>query len=330
MSSTAFGITIACSDQSFLFVEGCCSSIRHFLGDVPICVIVDGAFSTRRLQRTYGVSVIDRRSAIDPRLARSFGWGITKMISLWESPWPAFLSLDPDTIVWGDVPALADFERFDVVLDEQYTRDERGAVINPAFHDFLGQPPPDAALRKAVVNRCLFDTDALERHFPRFDWKRWLYQYSWTGAWFARRGLFTVDEYLALLDFADAHPGVFLGGEMGLLNFLIFRAAQEGRIRVGSAPLQVLVCEEPEQELRQRFAVAAEPRVQPRDAAVIHWTGAQKPTLRSPHLAEPMTFMRRKYQRDARGLTGVAADMVLRWQDLARWYYKKRYDLRHG
>jgi hypothetical protein len=30
MIPTDFGIVIACSDQSYLFVKGCCASIRYF------------------------------------------------------------------------------------------------------------------------------------------------------------------------------------------------------------------------------------------------------------------------------------------------------------
>jgi hypothetical protein len=327
-----FGIVIACSDQSYLFAQGCCASIRHFLGDVPICLAVDGDFSTRRLRRTYGVHVLDRRTVADARLAaRSFGWGLTKMVALWQCPWPRFLCLDPDTMVWGDVSRLGDFDRHDVVLDQQYVRTASGRAINPLLYQFLGQASPDAALRAAVVDRCLFDIDAIALHFPDFDWRRHLNGYAWTGAFFARRDMFELDEYIDLLDFAEAHPGVFLGGEMGFLNFMIFRAVERGELRVANVPLQVLVCEENPEALRRRFVVGASgPVVAPGDATVIHWTGPGKPTLSSRECPEPMTFMRRKYQRDAWGLGGAGAGLILRYEELRRLRLLRRAAGRHA
>ena len=55
-----FGIIIACCDQDYLFAKGCCASIRYFLGDVPICLLIDGTFSVSDLEKSYGVRVIDR------------------------------------------------------------------------------------------------------------------------------------------------------------------------------------------------------------------------------------------------------------------------------
>jgi hypothetical protein len=315
-----FGIVIACSSESYLFAQGCCASVRHFLGDVPLCLAVDGDFSTRRLRRTYGVHVLDRRTVEDARLAaRSFGWGLTKMVAFWECPWPRFLCLDPDTTVWGDVLRLADFDRCDVVLDQQYVRTASGQAINPLLYQFLGKASPDAALRAAVVDRCLFDVTAIASHFPDFDWRRHLNGYAWTGVFFARRDVFELDEYIDLLDFAEAHDDVFVGGEMGFLNFMIFRAVERGTLRVANVPLQVLVCEENPGALRRRFVVdGAGPVVAPGDATVIHWTGPGKPTLSSGDCPEPMTFMRRKYQRDALGVGGAGADLMLRYEELRR------------
>lgn len=327
MTPTDFGIVISCSDQSYLFVKGCCASIRYFLGDVPICVLIDGDHSGADLVRTYGVTIINHQSPMHPALReQGFGWGITKMIAFWEAPWSAFLSLDPDTIVWGDVLRFQDDA--DLVFDQQYARDEDGKIVNPLMFDFLGQPPPDAALRRAVVDYCIFDTARVEAHFPSFDWKRFLYQYAWTGVYFARRDIFDLDEYLELLAFCDAHPGVFLGGEMGILNFLAFRAAGAGRLRVTNTPMQVLVPQEDPADLDRRFPWRGRPDRAPAEAAVIHWTGSGKPSLRSPHFPGPMTFARRQYQADAHGRAGFAADLALCYEDLQRLFYRERYNLK--
>ncbi|WP_434222373.1 hypothetical protein ACOKW7_03225 [Limnospira platensis CENA597] len=97
-----FGIIIACCFKDYHFAAGCCASIRYFGGDVPICLIVDGDFNTTSLEKTYGVKIINQKTVKHPFLKEnSFGWGLTKMIAFWESPWQNFLFLDADTIIWG-------------------------------------------------------------------------------------------------------------------------------------------------------------------------------------------------------------------------------------
>jgi hypothetical protein len=292
--------------------------VRYFMPGVPICLIVDGRLRVDDLARTYGVTVLDHDTVADPMLrARSFGWGLTKMIAFWESPWETFLCLDPDTMVWGDVQRLGNFDRYDVVLDQQFARGVDGTIVNPMLCGFLGQPKPDAALRRQVVDRCLFDIEQLEEHFPDFDWRCHLHSFAWTGAFFARRGLFGLDAYIELLDFAERHPGVFIGGEMGFLNFMIFRAVDLGTVRATNEPLQVLVCEEDPNELRRRFAVSERgPEVRDGDAAVIHWTGPRKPTVWSRALPAPMTFMRRRHVHQAYGATGLRAGWMLLREEL--------------
>lgn len=54
-----FGVIVVCCDQDYVFAKGTCASIRHFLGDVPICLIVDGTFSLSNLEKAYSVSVIN-------------------------------------------------------------------------------------------------------------------------------------------------------------------------------------------------------------------------------------------------------------------------------
>jgi hypothetical protein len=99
-----FGIIIACCDQDYTFARGCCASIRYFLGDTPIALIIDGTFDTSPLEQTYGVKVINPSTVSSTFLKeRSFGFGLTKMIAFWESPWKHFLYLDADTVVWFNI-----------------------------------------------------------------------------------------------------------------------------------------------------------------------------------------------------------------------------------
>ena len=301
-----FGIIIACCDQDYLFAKGCCASIRYFLGDVPICLLIDGTFSVSALEKSYGVRVIDRTNVAEEVLRkRSFGWGKTKMIAFWESPWSNFLMLDADTIVWGDVLRYANFQEFDFIIDQ-----------------------PCQENSDADVGKFFFDIPGVEKHFPNFSWQKARSSYFCTGTFFAKRNIFSLEEYVEILDFTVAHPGIFKYGEMGFLNFMIFRAAQENRLRVQNVDMQLLVPDFDQDLLRKQFPIEENGPGGDRTAAtVIHWCGP-KPTLSTSKVySEPMNFCRRKCQEDVWHRTGLAAEMSLQVEDWQRsiYVYKNKF-----
>lgn len=293
-----FGIIVACCASDYLFAKGCCASIRHFLGDVPICLLVDGTFSVADAEKAYGVSVINHNSVTHEVLRRrSFGWGKTKMIGFWQSPWKHFLMLDADTIIWGDLLKYANFKEFDLIVDR-----------------------PRYKYSDDSVSKFFFEIREIEKHFPHFPWQKYRDDYYCTGMFFGTRDIFPLSEYIEILDFTEKYPGVFKYGEMGFLNFMIFRAAEQGRIRVGKEYMQLLVPDFDQEELRKRFPVGETgPVVLDDDATVIHWCGP-KPTLSTSRVySEPMNFCRRKFMREVEGVTGLAAEVSLQVQDAQRF-----------
>lgn len=288
-----FGIIVACCYQDYLFAKGCCASIRYFLGDVPICLIIDGSFSVSSLEKAYGIRVINHDTVTNPVLRkRSFGWGKTKMIAFWESPWKNFLVLDADTNVWGNLLKYADFTNFDVIIDQ----------ARYGYSDEL-------------VSEFFFDVKEIETHFPDFNWRTHQNEYFCTGTFFATRDIFSLDEYTDILNFTEKHPGVFKYGEMGFLNFMLFRAADEGRIRLGTAPMQLVVPDFEQEELRKRFPVTAAGPVHNEEAIVIHWCGPKPILSTSKAYSEPMSFCRRRFIQSERGYTGATADFWLNLED---------------
>jgi hypothetical protein len=289
-----FGIIVACCYQDYLFAKGCCTSIRHFLGDVPICLIVDGTFSVESLEKAYGVRVINRNTVKNEVLRnRSFGWGKTKMIAFWESPWKHFLVLDADTNVWGNILKYEDFANFDVIIDK-----------------------PRYEQSDEFVSKFFFEVKEIERHFPDFNWRSYHNDYFCTGTFFATRDIFSLDEYIDILNFTEKYPGVFKYGEMGFLNFMLFRAADEGRIRLGKAAMQLIVPDFDQEELRKRFPITeAGPVVQNEEALVIHWCGPKPMLATSKAYSAPMSFCRKQFLKDERGYTGAIANFWLRLED---------------
>lgn len=292
-----FGIIIACCDQDYHLAKGCCGSIRHFLGDVPIGLIIDGEFSATELQKAYGVRVINHLNVKNKVLReRSFGWGLTKMVAFWESPWSNFLFLDADTIVWGNILKEANFKDFDIIIDRPLYKD--------SFEEF---------------SRFFFKPQEVEKHFPGFQWQKHLGEYFCTGTFFAKRDIFSLDEYISMLDLVEKNPNIFWPGEQGFLNLMIFRDFDEGKLRLGQSSWQVIVPKFKWEELKNRFPVdKTGPVVQGDDACVIHWAGP-KPTLYSSEVySEPMNFCRRKCMRDTHHLTGLPAEALLKKEDFQR------------
>ncbi|MBW4648740.1 MAG: hypothetical protein KME06_08565 [Kastovskya adunca ATA6-11-RM4] len=289
-----FGIIVACCYQDYLFAKGCCASIRYFLGDVPICLIVDGTFSTEGLKKAYGVRVINHNNVESKILReRSFGWGKTKMIAFWESPWKHFLVLDADTNVWGNILRFANFKDFNVVIDQ-----------------------PCYSYSDEAVTEFFFDIAGIEKHFPDFNWRSHRDKYFCTGTFFATRGIFSLEEYIEILDFTEKNPGIFKYGEMGFLNFMLFRALDAGKIRLGHEDMQLIVPDFEWNDLEKRFPVKESgPIVQGEEATVIHWCGPKPRLLTTKAYAKPMNFCRRQFLQSDRGYTGITADTVLALED---------------
>jgi hypothetical protein len=273
-----FGIIIACCDQDYIFAKACCASVRYFMGDVPICLIVDGELNTSTLERIYGVKVINQKNvSSDVLRKRSFGFGLTKMVAFWESPWKNFLYLDADTIAWFDLLKYANFKDFDAIIDQSSYLHSNEDICS-----------------------YFFDISKIGKYFPDFDWEAHRHHYFCTGVFFASRGIFDLDDYAEILNLMSHEPRLFLLGEQGMLNFMFCRAADNGRIRLGQESIQLIVPDSDRQKLQENFRFDhAEPCYSGKDV-VIHWCGPNKPTFESAHVySKPMTFFRQKFIQDA-------------------------------
>ena len=291
--TAAFGVNIACCRSDYLFAKACCASVRRHLGDVPICLFVDGDFSVRNLCRAYGARALYARDVADVELGkRSYGYGLTKMIALWESPFERFLYLDADTIVWGNLLAALDVEQADFIFNE-----------------------PHEKYTEHVLKGQYFDYDRLFKHTKAFRWQGLPFFNS--GVFIARRGLFAKQEYYELLELKREDPSLMGAGEQGMLNIMVFRAALEGRITIARAPLQAVVPVIPMDELRCRFQVVnGDARVHPDDRTVIHWAGVKPFSLRSDVFREPMSYYRRLSMAECREPLAFLGSAVLYCEDL--------------
>lgn len=288
-----FGIIITCSENDYLFAKGTCASIRTFMPDVKICLLIDGDFDLGNLPKIFDTKVIKKKDVKDEFLKKnSFGWGLTKMIAFWESPFEKFLLIDADTVVYGDVRKFADFERYDLILD---------------------MPQSEYSIND--ISQFYFNVDKIGTYYPDFNYR---YQpFVCTGVIFAKRDVLDLDEYKRFFEIKSVDEEFYKCGEQGFLNICFFRAKDNNKVKIGNFNFQFLIPDYSKEDAMSKFPI---PIVRPENPMVIHWAGKDKPLISNDDLqyVEPMTYFRRAYLE----LDGVSnksiQDKILITEDLVR------------
>jgi len=294
--SSTFGVIVVSTARDYRYAKATCASIRHFCGpDVPICILADGNFRMTALQRTYGVRVLRRRGVRDARLRTRTRGMLFKEVALFAGPFETFMLVDADTVFWGDLRKRLDFTRADVIVDV-----------------------PHSPYTFQQMNDWFFDTAAMAKHFPKFKWEG--RPFVCAGVYAARRGAIPADEFLRLIEFMSAHPDVLKIEDQGLFNYMMFNAGDEGRVRLVSSPIQTTCHDFSTDELRRRFPFDnGSPPADVQQPTVIHYNGPRKPhAFRNDAYAAPMLYFRLKFLRDAWGIEGSLASLIL-WLEDWKW-----------
>ena len=249
----SFGVCIASYPGDLRFALGTIESVRCFLGDTPRSIVRDGPGDLPLLRRRYGVHVIHRGNTRDRWLrTNSFGFGWTKMVAWWEAPFERFLYLDADTILWGDVISRAVREcgdSWDVILDR-----------------------PGAPSTPEAVDRWFVHVEPASRLLGDFEWRNHLADFANTGAFFVRTSSLQLSGYRAVYDLAARHPDLFLCGDQGALNYLVWHASDAGTLAVRAMSMQTFALDHDPALLAARFPVGPNgPQPSDEPAGVLHW-----------------------------------------------------------
>jgi hypothetical protein len=294
---TTFGIIIVTAPGDWLFAKGTIASSKYYMPEVPVALIVDGEIDTRRAEETYGITVV-RKDNIDDSYLRenSFGWGITKMLSFWYSPFDTYVYADSDVIIWGSFENYFDFDSFDYIV----------SIPNP-----INEPADIKAVRK-----WFFEPEYVEKRYPDFPWRKYAAQFVCSGVFAARRAVFSLEEYKDILKQSIDNPTVYKYGDMGFHNLMVFRDHHLRKLRLGFSDYQVIFPEYPMEELKQRFPFEnGKPKVQQDDAKLLHMPD-HKPLMDNLLCySEPMTFFRLKFIKDTEGLAGENSLSRLKEED---------------
>jgi hypothetical protein len=268
------GFSISCYQGDIPLMRGCLSSIRYFAPDVPICLIADGNFSTRSFEKCYGVQVIRRSDVKDSGLRKlSFGFGLTKMVGFWEAPFDRVFHIDADAVLWGDIRLNLPGEKWDVVHNE-----------------------PHEEITDYIQGTQYFDPKRIFEHIKPFPWEG--NPYFQAGAICIRKGVLDLDEYIRMLEGQRKHPDIFINGDQGMLNILVFRALRSGRLTATSAHLQSVIPVLEKSDLEKRFKIKNGAPVVTDTPTILHWAGP-KPWLENKEVfRRPMDYFRERGLRE--------------------------------
>lgn len=299
--SPAFGVVVTTSEADHHLARGCCASIRRFMGDVPIAMFVDGNVPTRPFEQIYGASIHRAEDLASPELRKiGFGWGRTKMAALWEAPWPTALFVDADTVVLGDVRRYVDFNQVDVVTDRHFFDTYHAYFTRSPLDRFLCDSNEQDASVAAHLAGWFFQPALVQARYPSFDWRSALPRVFCPGALFARRGCLDLEDYLRLHKDRIDGSGIVASGDMGVLNIMVLKAAQERSVRLAqSSDLHVLAFQHEDKELERRFPLGDDGTpLMPNRTSVLHWSGHPKPSISGAGIyPELMNSFRRAFRK---------------------------------
>jgi hypothetical protein len=273
----SFGVVIICSDKDISLAKGCLASVNYFMPGVATCLLLDGDADTSDAENTYGCKVLKRKDIKNDWLRNnSFGWSITKMIALWESPFENFLLLDADICLWGDIVKEVDWQNYDVVLDQPLYR-----------------------YNEEAINTWFFDTVRLKELDKEFIPSKFENRYCCPGVYFFKKGCLDLELYKELTRLNKENPNFFKFGDMGMFNYMVLKSFEKGRIKLKNHPIQHICPDYTKKETKKIFPfINGVPAIT--QARAIHYNGDWKPyrkNILSYH--QPMTFFRELFYKEA-------------------------------
>lgn len=267
--SKDLGVCIPCYTGDTDLLAGCIVSLKTFYPELQICLIPHGRPPISGLVKRYDLKVIDP-AKVEPLLARfSYGYGLTKMIAFWHSPFDRFWHIDADAVVWGrplDFPSDPD-NLFVANTPHEIVTD---TILRQQYYDPAEIPGRYQELR--------IDRDSLFN----------------SGVFFAERGSLNLQSYLTLLEHQRHRPSsIFV--DQGILNLLVAEANQCGGLKFVQRRLQTVVAVTSPAQLEVTYKISVDgPVLLPTTDTVIHWAGPKPRRSEDCPFTGPMDYFRLK------------------------------------
>jgi len=234
------GVVISCYRFDLELTRICVASIRFWYPHVPIWLLKDrhyGDFNTREIERNWNAQVYPGRQ-------RSLGWGFGKLEVMTELPARRLMLLDSDIVFTGRV--IERLERFDEDL-------------------IVDKEDPDLT----VVEEHFFSLSRLHQLDTEFEFPGYCFN---SGQIVATTGRITRKDSEGLMDWQTRtlmHPEVFKMGEQGLVNYMVLRKAQYGKLTIRREPFMVW----PGEAVHSEHIQVRDFTPEGRHHELIHWAG---------------------------------------------------------
>jgi hypothetical protein len=230
-----FGFVTGCHAADKFMVQATLASMRHYCPEVPICLIIDGAFDISDLVKEYGIIPFRVTDLPSPEMRKLIGGNYkAKLAAMWEGPFEYYVWLDSDAIVWGD-----------------FTRHVRTDVDFQIFWSEISISA-EATEIPTWLRHFYFDPLKLRRFDPDFEWRGNAYFSS--GAFACRRNAIPFEIWDRIEHWGQQSPGLFAWGEMGMLNYLVNAMAQRKELKTALSDLQYIGGHHGVDELKQDCA----------------------------------------------------------------------------
>jgi hypothetical protein len=234
-------VYIAACAHDARWARVCVASIRHFYPDVPIRLLAGGMLPrglAEELRSCWGVKLVDL-----PR--GDYGWGFVQLEPLFGKPGERFLVLDADTALTGPVLDL-------------WQSDSQFLVDNEPMSD-------------ANAKRHCYNWEDLCKIDPNVQSAKMGFN---TGQWFGTAGLVSREEFDPWLEWTMPrrlrYPQHFMGGEMGVLNYVLLKKEALNGIRIERRTIMRW----PGHSMEGLSPQSVAKRIAP--ALVVHWAGMKK------------------------------------------------------
>jgi glycosyltransferase family protein len=294
-----FGIIITCYIGDYFLTKGLLASLNHFVPHIPICLIQDGDFSIESEKKAYNIQhVIKRKDVKDDFLRENcFGSRCTNMIAFWESPFDRFFYIDSDTIVWGDILKGIEFSQFDFIHNSPHE----------LYTDF-------------IIQQQYLNYKRLFKHIKSISIKD--HHFFNAGVFIARKGIFSLEQYKELFALWKSDKKLFGPEPQGFINYMVFRYAEEGILKIHETALQTIVPIFGKEVLQNRFANVS----QVDKPTVIHWAGKKPLFLNRKIIYSDIALQFRKQNlRDIKSIAFLFSTLTF-WieenKNLLRIYFK--------
>jgi len=278
-------IYVAASAHDARFARICVASIRYFYPDLPIRLLAGGDLQSGLIE--------ELRSAWNVQQAAvphgDYGWGFVKLEPLFLSPGHRFVVLDADTVITGPILDLMKDSDASFIVDDETQSQEDTVRL---YYNWNGLRAIDREARSPLF---VFNS----------------------GQWLGSAGILTRDDFSPWIRWdmprSLRYPEHFMGGEQGVLNYVLNQKHASSGLRVERRRL----LRWPGHGMDGLSAERVIDRTAP--ALVVHWAGMKRNRLQDMVGADLLQFFesyhyQRVYAGSIRRLVALCRHFVTQWR----------------